>query len=267
LRGAGGNLVLLADNAGAALVDSGAPEAAASVREFVRAHRGTGALDALLNTHWHLAHTGGNDVFGAAGTPILAHENTRLWMATEYYVDWQDRTYEPRAPEALPTRTFYSSDPQPLVLAVGDEEIEYGHLREAHTDGDIYVRFKRRNVLVAGGAVAVGAYPVPDYATGGWIGGLVDATRKLLELSDEDTLIVPGEGPAVRRPHLAAQLEMLTTVRGRIEDLMRKGRSAVEMLEAGVTNEFDAYWGANRERFVTNLYNGLWWQGRLDGSL
>ena len=35
--------------------------------------------------------------------------------------------------------------------------------------------FKQRNVLVAGGVVTFGAYPVIDYTTGGWIGGLVDA--------------------------------------------------------------------------------------------
>jgi hypothetical protein len=115
--------------------------------------------------------------------------------------------------------------------------------------------------------VTFGAYPVIDYATGGWIGGLVDATRKLLEITSADTLIVPENGPAQPRTHLAAQLEMLTVVRERIENLMRKGRSIAEMLEAGVTAEFDATWGSNRERFVANIYNGLWWAGRLSDSL
>jgi hypothetical protein len=60
---------------------------------------------------------------------------------------------------------------------------------------------------------------------------------------------------------------MVATVRGRIEDLMRKGKSADEMIAAGVTQEFDALFGANSERFVRNVYGGLWWQGRLNGSL
>jgi hypothetical protein len=66
---------------------------------------------------------------------------------------------------------------------------------------------------------------------------------------------------------LQAQLEMLTVVRERIENLMRKGRSIEEMLAAGVTDEFDAKWGTNRERFVANIYHGLWWAGRLSDSL
>ena len=265
--GAGSNVLLLPFGGGAAMVDSGAPELAASLVAFVRALLGGVPISLLFNTHWHLNHTGANEVLGQNRAKIIAHENTRLWMSTEYYVDWQDRTYSPRPATALPTTTFYSSDPQPIAVKIGDERIEYGHLREAHTDGDIYVFFRERNVLAAGGATSAGAYPVLDYATGGWIGGLVDATKKLLDLADDDTLIVPGSGPAQQRSHLEQQLEMLMTVRQRVENLMRKGRSAAEMIEAGVTDEFDSAWGDNRERFIENIYNGLWWQGRLNGSL
>ncbi len=267
LRGSGGNVVLLGTASGAALVDSGAAPEAAELKSLIDARLGGAPLGALFNTHWHPAHTGGNDAFGASGTKIIAHENTRLWMATEYYVDWQDKTYTPRAAAALPTSTFYASDPQPIALPVGDEHVEYGHLREAHTDGDIYVYFRERNVLVAGGAVAAGAYPVIDYATGGWIGGLIEANAKLLTIANASTLIVPHDGPAQPRSHLEAQYDMLKTMRERIETLMRKGKSIAEMLAADVTAGFDAAWGTNRERFVANIYNGLWWAGRLSDSL
>jgi len=60
---------------------------------------------------------------------------------------------------------------------------------------------------------------------------------------------------------------MLTVVRQRIENLMRKGRSIAEMLDAGVTNDFDSAWGDNRERFVANIYHGLWSAGSLGDSL
>jgi glyoxylase-like metal-dependent hydrolase (beta-lactamase superfamily II) len=267
ISGAGGNIVLFGGANRGVLVDSGSPEHAAELGALVTERLGDVPLELLFNTHWHLEHTGGNDFYGATGARIVAHENTKLWMSTEYYVDWQQRTYAPRSAAALPNETFYASDPQPIGVDVGDERIEYGYLREAHTDGDIYVFFTEANVLVAGGAVAVGAYPVLDYATGGWIGGLEEATRKLLSMTDADTLIVPADGPAQTRRHLQAQLDMVVAVRGRVEDLMRKGRSAEEMLAAGVTKEFDAAWGDNRERFVANVYDGLWWQGRLDGSL
>ena len=267
IAGAGSNVLLFNGNDGAVLVDSGSPDSAAGLVEHVTATLGDAPLDVLFNTHWHTGHTGANEPFGRQGAKIVAHENTRLWMSTEYHVDWQDRTYGPQPAAALPTETFFSSDPQPIVLDLGGERIEYGHLREAHTDGDIYVFFRERNVIAAGGVVSAGAYPVLDYATGGWIGGLMDATQALIALSDGDTIIVPGAGSAQSREHLERQYEMVATVRERVETMMRQGRSAEEMLAAGVTADFDAAWGDNRNRFIANVYGGLWWQGRLDGSL
>jgi glyoxylase-like metal-dependent hydrolase (beta-lactamase superfamily II) len=267
ISGAGSNVVVLRTAGSAAVVDSGAPENAEELAKLVRGSLGLLSVEVLFNTHWHPAHTGGNDILRSGDTTIVAHEITRLWMSTEYYVDWEDKTYTPRDTAALPTRTFHSTDPQPLTIEIGDEEIQYGHLPEAHTDGDIYVWFRDRNVLAAGGAVTVGEYPVIDYSTGGWIGGLVDATKRLLDLTNPETIIVPANGPAQPRSHLTAQLEMLTAVRERIENLMRKGRSIEEMLAAGVTDGFDAKWGGNRARFVANIYNGLWWAGRLSDSL
>jgi glyoxylase-like metal-dependent hydrolase (beta-lactamase superfamily II) len=261
------NLLLLNTSAGGVLVDSGSPEQAGALSRIVSEQLGGAPLAALFNTHWHLDHTGANDVFGKAGTKIVAHENTRLWMSTEYYVDWQDKTYEPRAAEALPNETFYASDPQPLVLEVGGERVEYGHLREAHTDGDIYVLFRERNVLAAGGAVGGGAYPIIDYATGGWIGGLIDANRKLIDLTNDKTLIVGHAGAVQTRAQLQAQHEMLKTMRERVEGLMRKGKSAAEMIASGVTQDFDGRYGTDGALFIRNAYEGLWWAGRLTNSL
>jgi glyoxylase-like metal-dependent hydrolase (beta-lactamase superfamily II) len=267
LSGAGGNVLLLRDPQGGVLVDSGSPESASMLFDLVSTRLDGAAVALLFNTHWHVDHTGANEAFAKTGAKIIAHENTRLWMSTEYYVDWQDRTYPPRPAAALPTDTFYSHEPQPIELDFGNERIGYGHLREAHTDGDLYVFLREHNVIAAGGVVSAGAYPILDYATGGWIGGLMDATAKLLEIADRDTLIVPAMGPAQPRAHLQVQFEMLGTVRARIEDLMRQGKSAAEMIAAGVTREFDGTFGTNRDRFVQNVYGGLWWQGRLSGSL
>jgi glyoxylase-like metal-dependent hydrolase (beta-lactamase superfamily II) len=263
VTGLGSNAVLLRGSSSGILIDSGTPATASALRT----HLGALPIDTIFNTHWRPTHTGGNETVRGANTTIVAHELTRLWMSTEYYVDWEDRTYAPRVAAALPTRTFYASDPQPIALAFGDEMIEYGHLPEAHTDGDIYVFLRNRNVIVTGGVVTAGTYPVIDYATGGWIGGLVNATKKLLDITNADTLVVPKDGAAQPRSHLQAQLEMLTVVRERIENLMRKGKSIQEMLAADVTAGFDAAWGTNRERFVANIYNGLWWAGRLSDSL
>ena len=261
LGGGGGNVVLLGGRAGVAMIDSGSPEQGRAMQAFVAERFGGAPVELLFNTHWHLEHTGGNEAVAQAGTSIVAHENTRLWMSTEFFVDWQNRMYEPRPPAARPTQTFYSSDPQPIELDYGGERIHYGLLREAHTDGDIYVRLLNQNVIVAGGAATVGEYPTLDYITGGQLGGLIDATQSLIDMSDSETLIVPARGPALRRRDLEAQHEMAVTVRERMQRLARQGRSAKEMLAEGITLEFDERWGGDPERFVINAYRSLWGLG------
>lgn len=269
IDGAGGNIVVLETPAGLVLVDSGAPQHAADLVALL-AERYERTPEVLINTHWHLEHTGGNDEIAAAGSrerpTIVAHENTRLWMSTEFYVDWEDRTYPPRAEAARPTQTFFSSDPQPIELDVGAHRVVYGHLKEAHTDGDIFVHFPDHNVIAAGGVVTAGEYPTPDYVTGGWIGGTIAATEKLLELADDETLIVPAAGPARKRADLEAQIEMLATIRERIEELAVQGKGATEMIEAGITADYDEAWGGDSARFIRNAYEGMWWAGnRLRG--
>jgi cyclase len=37
----------------------------------------------VVNTHYHLDHTGGNKVFAEAGATIMAHRNVRTWTRTE----------------------------------------------------------------------------------------------------------------------------------------------------------------------------------------
>jgi glyoxylase-like metal-dependent hydrolase (beta-lactamase superfamily II) len=261
LEGGGGNVVLLGAPAGVAMIDCGSPEHGRAVQTFVAERFGGAPVEWLFNTHWHLEHTGGNEAVARSGTRIVAHENTRLWMSTEFFVDWQSRTYEPRPPAARPTQTFYSSDLQPIELEHGGERIQYGLLREAHTDGDIYVRLLNQNVIVAGGAATAGEYPTLDYITGGQLGGLIAATQSLIDMSDGETLIVPARGPALRRRDLEAQRDMVVTVRDRMQRLARQGKSAKEMLAEGITREFDERWGGDPELFVVNAYRSLWGLG------
>jgi glyoxylase-like metal-dependent hydrolase (beta-lactamase superfamily II) len=264
ITGAGGNVVLLTTPEGAVQVDSGTSARGQDLAQLVAEHLGSSPTRTLFNTHWHLDHTGGNEAAAPSGTPIVAHENTRLWMSTKFYVEWEDRYYQRRPRAAWPNKTFFSSDPQPLALEIGKVRVEYGHLPEAHTDGDIYVRFPEQNVIVAGGTVTAGRYPVLDYITGGWIGGLADATKKLIALCDAETLVVPDVGPVQRRADLEAQKEMLETVRQRIEAIALQGRGVQDMIAEGVTKEFHARYAGDTKLFISNAYEGLWWS-RLRG--
>jgi glyoxylase-like metal-dependent hydrolase (beta-lactamase superfamily II) len=185
-------------------------------------------------------------------------------MGTEYYVEWEQKNYTPRPEAALPTRTFYSHEPQPLHYEVGGYTIEYGHLAEAHTDGDIYVRFPADDVIAVGDVLAVDSLPVLDFSTGGWVGGNQDALRLLSGIVSADTQVIPGQGPPQTPGAIEAQREMLDEVGERIRLEIIKGKGVDEILAADVMAGYESL--PEPRQFVHNLYQGLWWGGRLRGA-
>ena len=266
LSGAGGNVLVSQTAEGALMVDGGLPERSTALLEAVAQQTGNAPVRVLFNTHWHLEQTGANDRLGRAGAKIIAQENTRLWMKRDILVEWQhNKVYPPRAKEALPTETFLNHE-SPKKMMFGNEEIRYGHMFQAHTDGDIYVYFPRPNILMAGDVVSVGSYPILDYSTHGWIGGMANASRDLLQIANDQTRIVPGTGPIQTRADLEAQSEMLNTVRTRLVSMMRLGYGARDMLAAEPTKEFDAKWG-DPKLFISSAYPGMWAHARELGQI
>jgi cyclase len=263
LTGAGGNVVAVTGSDGVLLVDSGVEERSRDVLKAVEKLPGGKHIQALINTHWHWDHTGGNERLGKDKVKIIAHENTKLWLGADFYCDWQDnRHYTPRPKVALPTETFYTSG----KMTANGEDVVYAYLPRAHTDSDIYVFFPKSNVLVAGGLVSVGSYPILDYTTGGWIGGMADASKALLDVANKDTRIVPGIGPVQTYADLKAQTEMLSTMRERLVDLMRKGIGTDDLATDPPTQEFNAKWG-DPHLFLANAYRGLWGHVRELGKI
>ncbi len=253
--GAGGNVVGLRTGDGLLLVDSGLAQQSKALLGAVQDKQGGGPVRYLLNTHWHVDHTGSNEALGAAGAKIVAHENTKLWMGQEITCAWENRTYPPRPARALPTETFFYDSKQ---LSFGGAQVEYGYLPQAHTDGDIYVRFPAQNLLVGGGVVSGGHYPVLDYSTNGWLGGMLDGLKILLDKSDAQTRIVSGGGSLRTKADLQAQYDMCLAVLKKISDSYYKGQTWQEFLASKPTRDFDAQWG-EPDIFLATAYKGAWY--------
>ena len=261
LTAAGGtNVLVYASPEGPVIVDSGAPAQTdammAAVRQLSTSPAGAQAIT-LFNTHWHLEHTGGNEAIrqaGAkAGATIVAHENTRLWMATPVWSPVEDRYRQPRPAAARPDKTFYDTG----SMTTANERIEYGYLIAAHTSGDIYVRFRDANVLAVGDVASPVRDPELDWFTGAWIGGRVDAMARLLTMCDERTRIVPGYGPVMTKAQLQAEHDVMKTIYDRVFDLVRKGDESTDMLKAGVLNGLSRTW-KDPQRFLYDVQKGLW---------
>jgi glyoxylase-like metal-dependent hydrolase (beta-lactamase superfamily II) len=262
ITGAGGNIVVLSQSEGLLLVNGSLPERASDLIQFLGDRFKGQPVRRVFNTDWHVEHTGSNDVFRKSGAKIIAHENTKLWISADFYSDWEQKRYKPRPAEALPNETFYTNG----KTTFGSQSIEYGYMMQAHTDGDIYVFFPQQNVLVAGDVVSVGHYPILDYVTGGWIGGLQNANQTLLKIGNAETKIVPGSGPVQIRADLQAQADMCNAMRDRLVKLMRQGMGPEDMIAAAPSREFDEKWG-NPDLFIRQAYRGMWGHVRELGNI
>jgi glyoxylase-like metal-dependent hydrolase (beta-lactamase superfamily II) len=134
--------------------------------------RGDREIDAVINTHHHGDHTGGNGVFKPVTKTIVAQANVpELMLAAA------KRSPSPAVP-TLPNETFPDSWRQEF----GDEAIAAHYFRPAHTSGDIVVHFEKANVIHVGDLVFNRIYPVIDRAAGGrfqsWLTTLEEIVRK-----------------------------------------------------------------------------------------
>lgn len=248
----GSNVLVVPGPDGLIMVDTGPMGSGPALLKAIDAFSGKAPIHAAFNTHWHYDQTGGNEAVRKRGVDLISHENTKLWLGGDFYVKWEERRYRPRPEAALPNKTFYDGG----SMQVGDETVTYANLFQAHTDGDIYVHFPRRNILAVGGLLSAKGYPILDYSTGGWIGGMAKANEALLALADDETVIICESGAIQNKAHLQAQHDMLTTVTERMKGMAQKGFSAEDMLNGGATDGFDERWG-DPTAFITMAYQGL----------
>jgi glyoxylase-like metal-dependent hydrolase (beta-lactamase superfamily II) len=252
VTGAGANVLTLTGGDGLVMVDSGAPELTDRLMGSVRQMSG-GRVATVFNTHWHLENTGGNEALRHAGAAIVAHENTRLWMATPTWLPAEDRYRQPRPRAAHPDQTFYGDG----TMNAAGERIDYGYLIEAHTSGDIFVFFRDSNVLAVGDVASPARDPELDYFTGAWIGGRVDAMDRLLALADDRTRIVPAFGQVMSRADLTIERDVMKTIYDRTVDRVREGDYVEDMLKEGVMNGLARTW-KDPHKFLYDLQKGLW---------
>jgi cyclase len=259
ITGAGNNVIALAADKENLLIDAGDAAHAGEVLKLA------GNVGTVFNTHYHLESTGGNDVMARAGAKIVAHLNTKLWMTQEIIRDWEGgKVYPPRAKAALPVEAFRASAGE---MTFGGEPIEYGLLPQAHTDGDVFVHFKKANVLAVGDIVQPGRLPALDWFCGGWIGGMQNAQKALLDRADNQTTIVPAIGPVMTKADLQVTHATIVRIREKLVGLVKKGQGAQNMIDAKAVDEFKDVMPGDAPTFLYVAYRGLWAHARELGGI
>ncbi|MCA0899403.1 MBL fold metallo-hydrolase [Microbulbifer agarilyticus] len=238
LTGLGGNIGLFVGEDGAFMVDDQfAPLSEKILAEVAKLT--DKPLRFVINTHWHGDHTGGNENMGKAGALIVAHENVRKRMSTEQFTKLWDRTTPPAPADALPVITFTDA----TTFYWNGDEVRVQHVGPAHTDGDSIIHFKNANAIHMGDTFFNGSYPYVDLSAGGVLDGVIENARKVIEMSDDNTRIIPGHGPLTDKKGLQSYHDLLVKLKGNIKALVDKGMSKEEVIAANPTKEFDEKYG------------------------
>jgi len=253
LNAGGANVVAFSTGDGLLLVDTGAPKSGDKLMSDLKNFANGAKVQTVFNTHYHPDQTGNNELFAAAGAKIIAQARTKQWMSTDLWVEAEDRYEKARPMAARPTETFLTSG----SLKTGAEQIDYGYLILAHTAGDAYVYFKNANVLAVGDVASPLRDPALDYFTGAWIGGRVDAMDTVLNITNDQTRIVPAYGPVMTKGEFKTERDLMEEVRARLFKQVREGEGPKDMLEGGVMNGLPRTW-KDPYKFLYDADKGLW---------
>lgn len=238
LTGSGGNLGVSVGADGVFVIDDQYAPLSAKLLDAIRALSGQ-PVRFVLNTHWHLDHTGGNENFAATGAVVLAHENVRTRLERGQFIRFLERRIDPAPAAALPVVTFREA----MNLYLNGEQIEVFHAPAAHTDGDSLVYFRTADVLHMGDTYFAGMYPFIDRDSGGSLEGVIGAIDAALERIGDGTRIIPGHGALSHTAELRAYRDMLQTVGDRVRGQLAAGATREEVIASQPSADFDARYG------------------------
>ncbi|PLW81007.1 MBL fold metallo-hydrolase [Kineobactrum sediminis] len=240
LQGRGGNVVASVGDDGVLMIDDDYREMAPAYVDALESLAGEGASPAfVLNTHWHLDHTGGNRLWGERGAVIVAHTNVRKRMGSRQEMKAMNRVIEASPASALPVVTFDDS----LAVHFNGDDLEVQHYAAGHTDGDSVVYFTGQNVLHMGDLFFNGRFPFVDIGSGGTVPGYKAAVTDILTRVDNATVIVPGHGALANKADLLSYLNMLNTTTALVRDKLAAGESVESIIEEGLGDEWEG-WGS-----------------------
>ncbi len=277
LVGEGGNITVQIGSDGVLIVDTQYAELSDKILARIR-ELSKGPIRYIIDTHHHGDHTGGNaklraagmtvsggnvggDISDAgAGAQIIAHENALLHMTAP------PAAGQPAIPSAaLPTLTYFTPKKD---LWFNGEGIRIIHQPNAHTDGDSIVYFRQSDVISAGDVYVTKTYPFIDVPNGGSIQGIIAAANNIIDLiipvygQDGGTLVIPGHGRLSDIGDVINYREMLTIIRDRIQDMIKKGMTLEQVKAAKPTRDYDPRWGTDTgfwttTQFIEAVYKNL----------
>jgi len=269
LVGDGANITVQVGDEGPLVVDTGTGKLADKVIAAIR-KLSDKPIQFIVNTSFHMDHTGGNAKLHAAGedpslfgsffsgqfadagqgATIIGHQNVQNRMI-------ETGSKAAGASEAWPSDTFVQGRRRKYH---NGEAVEVFYEPNAITDGDSIVHFRHADVIATGDIFTTTQYPFIDVKNGGSVQGELDALNNILDKTvyehDEEggTLIVPGHGRLCDEWEVTEYRDMIAIICDRVDAMIKKGATLDQIKAARLTADYDDRFGATSGPWTTDMF-------------
>jgi cyclase len=273
LVGDGGNITVQTGDEAPLVVDTGAGTLSDKVIAEIR-KLNPKPIQFIVNTSFHSDFTGGNSklvssgqdpsLFGSLGSDIaIRNRGTSATLIAHQNV--QNRLMQPVISGAI-TALPSGSIPTDTILEArrrkyhNDEAVEIFWEKNASTDGDTIVQFRRSDVIVTGDIFSTTQYPFIDVKNGGSIQGEIAALDNILDRTvykhDEEggTMVIPGHGRLCDEYDVAEYREMVAIIRDRVQAMIKQGATLDQVKAARLTADYDPLYGAAMGPWTTDMF-------------
>lgn len=268
LIGAGANITVQAGDQGVLLVDTGTAAMSGKVLAAI-ASISKRPLRYVINTTEGEDHTGGNEKIAPTGEIVPFREpdytagpqgalDTHRASVISFLTVFQRMAEQkpPRPEGAWPDNTY--SSPQKR-LYFNDEPVMIIHM-PANTDGNSIVFFRKSDVVSSGDLLDLTEFPTIDLKAGGSIQAIVDSLNRLIDITvpsanaQGGTLVIPGHGRISDHAEVVYYRDMVTIIRDRIQEMIKKGMTLDQVKAARLTRDYDARYGKQTGPWTTDMF-------------
>ena len=264
--GPGGNTAVQIGDSGVLVVDTQYAEVSDKIVAEIR-KLSSKPIRYVVNTSADLDHVGGNAKVSRAGAPVtggnlgaVAFENGATIVAHENVLRAMNDAAEGKAdanPDMLPTTTYFQGQKE---IFFNEEPVIIMFEPAAHTNGDSMVFFRRSDVIATGDVFNMNSYPVINLEKGGNIQGVIKALNVVLDIAipkheqEGGTYVIPGHGRLTDEHDVLEYRDMVTIIRDRVQNMIKKGMTLAQVKDAKPTFEYDGRYGSATGPWTTDMF-------------
>jgi cyclase len=260
LAGAGGNIAVQVGKDGILLVDSGSAAMTDKVVQSLRTVS-KGQVTYIINTNQRGDHVGGNANFARLGRPLAIARAAQARVFIVGFSTMLERMSDPLAKLGVPEPGWlndtYSSAQK--NLSFNGDAIQIFH-QAATTESDSVVLFRRADVIATGDIFDPTEYPIIDLKSGGSLQGVLEGLNRLRQMAipadhmENGTMIIPGHGRVSDVADLDIYHQMVTIVRDRLQDMIKRGMTLEQVKAAKPTRDYDPVYGHDTGNWTTDMF-------------